>query len=109
MWNRHYASVFGIRDVTLLAIYSHMISSFLYLPDYPLGHMIAAQIEEHLAQAKSLGAEFERMARYGSVTPDLWMKNATGEGVSPRALLAAAEKALAALPPSPAKASAGPR
>ena len=32
------------------AIYSHMISSFLYLPDYPLGHLIAFQIEEHLAR-----------------------------------------------------------
>ncbi|MFL5260949.1 MAG: hypothetical protein ACJ79L_00910 [Anaeromyxobacteraceae bacterium] len=99
VWNRHYAPIFGTRDVPLLAIYSHMVSSFLYLPDYPLGHVIAAQIEEHLAQAPSLGGEFERMARFGSVTPDLWMKNATGEGVSPRALLAAAGKALDALPP----------
>jgi hypothetical protein len=94
VWNRYYAPVLGARDVPLLAIYSHMVSSFLYLPDYPLGHMIAAQIEEHLATAKGLGAEFERMARFGAVTPDLWMKNATGEGVSPRALLAAAKRAL---------------
>ena len=100
IWNRHYAPVLGGRDTPLLAVYSHMVSAFLYLPDYPLGHLIAAQIEEHLRGAKSLGAEFERMARYGSVTPDLWMKNATGAPVGTVALLGAAERALADLEPA---------
>jgi hypothetical protein len=94
LWNRYYAPVLGGRDTPLLAIYSHMISDFLYLPDYPLGHLIAAQIEEHLRGAKSLGAEFERMARYGSVTPDLWMKHATGKPIGTAALLGAAARAL---------------
>ncbi len=98
VWNRHYAPIFGVRDVPLLAVYSHLISSFLYLPDYSIGHLVAAQIEEKLAGAAGLGAEFERMASYGAVTPDLWMRNATGEPVSTRALLAAAERALAAAP-----------
>jgi hypothetical protein len=48
VWNRHFAPVLGARDVVLLGIYSHMISSTLYLPDYPLGHLIEAQIEQHL-------------------------------------------------------------
>lgn len=94
LWNRWYAPVFGVRDVTLLAVYSHMISSFLYLPDYPLGHLIAAQIEEHLASTRALGPEFERMARFGSVTPDLWMEHATGKPVGAAALLGAAARAL---------------
>ena len=94
LWNRWYAPVLGSRDVPLLAVYSHLISSFLYLPDYPIGHLIASQIEEHLRGAKSLGTEFERMARYGAVTPDLWMKNATGAPVGTKALLGAAERAL---------------
>ena len=94
VWNRHYAPVLGGRDVVLPAVYSHMISSFLYLPDYPLGHMIAAQIEEHLQKKGPLGAEFERMASYGAVTPDLWMKNATGNPISAAPLLRAAEAAL---------------
>nr|WP_176064475.1 hypothetical protein [Anaeromyxobacter diazotrophicus] len=94
LWNRWYAPVFGVRDVPLLAIYSHMISSFLYLPDYPIGHLIAAQIEEHLAGAKALGPEFERMASFGSVTPDLWMVHATGKPVGTAALLGAAARAL---------------
>jgi len=96
VWNRHYAPVLGARDVPLLAVYSHMIANFLYLPDYPLGHLIAAQVEEKVSGAPALGPEFERMASFGAVTPDLWMRNATGEPVSTRALLSAAERALAA-------------
>jgi hypothetical protein len=94
-WNKYYAPIFGTKDALLLGIYSHMIDSFLYLPDYPVGHMIAAQIEEHMQKHGPLGAEFERMASFGNVTPDLWMKHATGEAVSPKALLRMAEAALA--------------
>ncbi len=95
VWNAHYAPIFGTRDSTLLAIYSHMIDGFLYLPDYPLGHLIAAQVEEKLRGAPALGPEFERMARLGRVAPDVWMRHATGEPVSAGALLRAAEAALA--------------
>ncbi len=100
LWNRWYAPVLGHRDVTLLAVYSHMISSFLYLPDYPLGHLIAAQLEAHMAALPpgALGAEVERITRFGAVVPDLWMKNAVGQPVSAQPLLDAAAAALAAQP-----------
>lgn len=94
MWNRYYAPVFGVRDIVLLGIYSHMIDSFMYLPDYPIGHMIAHQIEEQMNKAGSVGKEFERMVKLGRVSPDLWMENATGQRVGPEALLEAAERAL---------------
>jgi len=93
-WNKYYAPVFGKKDVVLLAIYSHMIDSFLYLPDYPIGHLIAFQVEEQMKKAGSIGPEFERMAKMGRVTPDLWMENATGKPVSADALLAATQAAL---------------
>jgi hypothetical protein len=93
-WNRYYAPVFGQRDVVLLGVYSHMIDSFLYLPDYPIGHMIAHQIEEQMKKAGSIGPEFERMARIGDVTPDLWMIEATGRPVGPEAMLEATNRAL---------------
>jgi hypothetical protein len=93
-WNRYYAPVLGAKDTPLLGIYSHMISYPLYLADYPLGHMIAFQIEEQVKKNGNLGPEFERMARFGCVTPDLWMVNATGSPVSPDPLLRAAEQAL---------------
>jgi len=94
IWNKFYAPVFKIKDVALLGIYSHMIDSFLYLPDYPLGHIISFQIDEHIKQTGNLGKEFERMATFGSVTPDVWMKHATGSPVSEKFLLGAAGKAL---------------
>ena len=97
IWNRYYAPVFGSHDVVLLAIYSHMIDSFLYLPDYPLGHMIAFQIERQMEKAGAIGPEFERMAKLGNIAPDLWMRQATGVPVGPEALLAETEKALAAV------------
>jgi hypothetical protein len=99
IWNKYYAPVFKKRDVVLLGIYSHMIDSYLYLPDYPIGHMIAFQIEEQMEKAGNIGSEFERMALVGSVVPDLWMKKATGAPVGPEALLAATRKALTEIAP----------
>jgi hypothetical protein len=94
IWNEHFAEIFHQRDVVLLGIYSHMIHSFLYLPDYPIGHLIALQVEEQMEKAGDLGGEFERMAKMGNVTPDLWMMNATGAPVGSEALLAATRHAL---------------
>lgn len=94
IWNCYYESVFGKKDVILLGVYSHMIDAFLYLPDYPIGHMIAYQIEGQMKKAGNIGREFERMAVVGRITPDLWMQNATGQPVGPEALLAATEQAL---------------
>jgi len=94
-WNRYYSPVFHKNDVVLLGVYSHMIDSFLYLPDYPIGHLIAFQIEEQMKKAGSIGPEFERMAKMGRVTPDLWMEKATGQPVGTEALLQAAKHALA--------------
>jgi hypothetical protein len=94
VWNKYYAPVIGKKDVVLLGIYSHMVDSFLYLPDYPIGHMIAFQLEEHMKKVGQMGPEFERVARLGRLAPDLWMKNATGAPVGPEALLAAAQHAL---------------
>jgi hypothetical protein len=107
IWNQYYAPVFKMKDVVLLSVYSHMIDSFLYLPDYPLGHMIAFQIEEQMRKAgesspggtasglTNIGPEFERMAKFGNVAPDLWMQHATGQPVGPQALLEATKRALA--------------
>src|SRR5437660_5546185 len=78
------AFVFQGRDLQLL----------LYLPDYSIGHLIAAQIEEQMKKAGAIGPEFERIAKMGDVTPDLWMENASGKPVGPDALLEATKWAL---------------
>ncbi|HPI38719.1 MAG TPA: hypothetical protein PK397_12315 [Ignavibacteriaceae bacterium] len=93
IWNKYYAPVFGVKDVVLLGIYSHMIHSFLYLPDYPVGHLIAHQIEEHLKSVKNFGEEIERITTLGNILPDIWMKSATGSTVGADALIESAKKA----------------
>jgi len=98
VWNRWYAPIFGVRDVPLLAVYSHMIDGAMYTPDYPLGHLIAFQVEEHFRTADApLGVEFERVALLGRLTPDAWMRRAVGAPLSAAPLLAATERALGAV------------
>jgi len=93
IWNRYYADVFGDKDQPILAIYSHMIDAALYLPDYPLGHIIAFQIHQHL-EGKNLGDEMERMCVTGNIIPQAWMQNAVNAKVSARPLLDAVDDAL---------------
>jgi hypothetical protein len=94
-WNRYYAPIFKTKDVTLLAVYSHLVSNGLYLPDYPLGHLIAFQVEDHFRkQPGPLGPEFERICQLGSITPDAWMRQAVGAPLSADPLLTATAKAL---------------
>jgi len=93
VWNKYYAGIFGVRDQVVLAAYSHMIDAALYLPDYPLGHLVEFQLESYLA-GKNLGQEMERMCQAGRLIPQLWMQNAVGAEISAAPLLAAAEAAL---------------
>lgn len=92
-WNRLFAPAFGLRDSTVLAVYSHMIENPLYLCDYPMGHLISFQIEDHL-EGKILGAEMGRMCRLGRLTPNEWMRQALGGELSATPLLAAVRKEL---------------
>ncbi|MCX7872352.1 MAG: hypothetical protein N2487_03620 [Verrucomicrobiae bacterium] len=94
VWNKYYADVIGKKDVELLAIYSHMFFTPLYLADYPVGHLISYQIEEKLKNVDSFGGEIEKIASFGNLTPNLWMINATGKPISVKPLLSATEKAI---------------
>jgi hypothetical protein len=93
IWNKYYAEVFAVKDQPILAIYSHMIDSALYLPDYPLGHIIGFQIGQYL-EDKNLGEEMERMCKLGNIIPQLWMQNAVGTKISIKPLLDAVDEAL---------------
>ena len=96
VWNRYFAPVFHVRDQEILAIYSHMIVYGLYLPDYPIGHIIAFQVADEL-RGDGFGSKFESVARQGRLTPDAWMKGAVGEPISTKALLSEARTALEAM------------
>jgi hypothetical protein len=97
MWNKYYAPYLGGKDIPLLGIYSHTITSPLYLFNYVLGHLIAFQMEEHVAgkDKATFAKEFERICRLGSILPDAWMKAATGKPVMTQPMLDATAKALA--------------
>ncbi len=93
IWNRYFAEVFGIRDQAILAVYSHMIASPMYLPNYAVGALIQFQIEQYLP-GKDFAREIERMYSIGKIIPQEWMKQALGSGISPDPMLAAAREAM---------------
>ncbi|MGM0496966.1 MAG: hypothetical protein ACQESJ_03550, partial [Bacteroidota bacterium] len=93
VWNKYYADVLGGEDSPILAIYSHMISSPLYLSAYPVGNLIHFQIEQHV-QGKNLAEEITRMLEQGKLTPQIWMEDAVGKELSNEPLLKASEEAL---------------
>jgi hypothetical protein len=95
-WDRYYAPLLGGKGSALLGIYSHTITSPLYLFNYVVGHAIAFQVEEHLAgkDKATFGKEFERICRLGNILPDLWMQQATGKPVTAKPLLDATARAL---------------
>lgn len=93
VWNKYYAPVFLEKDHPILAIYSHMIDYALYLPAYPLGHIIEFQIEKYL-EDKSFAEQLYRMLVQGRITPQIWMKNAIGSNISVQQLIQSAEDAL---------------
>lgn len=93
IWNEYYAPVLGEKDSPILAIYSHMINTPLYLANYPMGHLIELQLEEQL-RGKDFAAEVQRIYRMGRLAPQLWMKRATGSAVSVEPMLKAASEAV---------------
>lgn len=93
IWNKYYADVFGTKDETILAIYSHMIDSPLYLSAYPIGYLADFQIEQQIA-GKNFADEIIRIYSQGRLIPQLWMKGAVGSELSGEPTLKAAEKAL---------------
>lgn len=93
VWNKYYADVFGVKDEPILGIYSHMIDIPLYLPAYPVGHLIDFQIEKYL-EGKNLSTEVQRMLSSGNIAPQLWMKKAVGTEISGQALIDETEEAL---------------
>lgn len=93
IWNEFYAPVYGMKDQTILAIYSHMLNSPLYLSNYAFGNIIEFQLEQHLA-GKSFPTEINRIFKQGRLTPNQWMVEATGNDLSAEPLLNAAKEAL---------------
>ena len=93
VWNEYYAPIFGVKDQTILAIYSHMIDNPLYLSAYPIGYLIHFQIEKQV-EGKNFADEIMRIYSKGRITPQIWLKESFGEGLTNKPLLEATDKAL---------------
>jgi hypothetical protein len=93
VWNQYYADLFGMTDQTILAIYSHQINYPLYLPAYSIGHLITFQLNRYFRD-KDVAKEVERCFSMGRLTPDVWMKKATGSPVSVEPMLEAVREVI---------------
>ncbi len=91
IWNEFYAPVFGVKDQPILAIYSHMINSPIYLSNYAFGHLIQFQVEQYLKTA-DFAPEVERLFKIGSITPNAWMQAGLGENISIVSIIEQAKK-----------------
>lgn len=99
VWNMYFEPVLGTHDSPILAIYSHMVNSPMYLPNYPFGHIVEYQLEEHFSRLPDpdvLGPEIERIWKIGRLTPQAWMNEAVGSDVSIDPILKAVDRILAA-------------
>ena len=84
VWNTYYEPVLGEKDCVLLAIYSHMVNSPMYLPNYPIGHIVQFQLEQALAgkEGREWAETYERWYSLGRLTPQQWMKQAVNGELS---------------------------
>ena len=95
VWNAYYEPVLGEHDCILLGVYSHMVNAPMYLPNYPLGHIVQYQLEEHLAKCRmqtEFAAEYSRIYRLGRLTPKEWLIQAVGEAPTIEPILRAVDR-----------------
>ena len=78
VWNTYFADAFGVKDEPILAIYSHMVNSPLYLSAYSFGALIEFQLGQYM-KGKNFGTQVERIWSQGRLTPQVWMNHAVGE------------------------------
>jgi oligoendopeptidase F len=93
IWNLYFAPVFGVNDSPILAVYSHMVNSPLYLANYSYGQIVQFQLEEYL-RGKKLSDEIDRIFSQGKLTPQQWMAGAVGSKISAQPILNALEEVL---------------
>ena len=93
VWNEFFADIYGVRDVPILSVYNHFLNGSLYLHSYALGNVILMQLEQYFG-GRDFPKEMVRMCSIGRLTPDQWMKKATGEPLSSEPMLRAVRRAL---------------
>lgn len=97
VWNKYYQPILGEKNSPILACYSHMVDAPMYLPNYPLGHIIEFQLEEHFAKfndPSEFANEIMRIYKLGRLTPNHWMTQAVGSKPSTTPILNAVSEIL---------------
>jgi hypothetical protein len=92
-WNKYFAPVIGVKDSPILAVYSHMVDSPLYLANYSYGQIVQFQLEGFL-KGKEFPKEIDRIFSQGRLTPQQWMVGAVGTKISTKPLLDALDEVL---------------
>ncbi len=94
IWNKYYSSVFGgTKDQHILSIYNHFITGSLYLYNYFIGDLTMYQLYNAFVPG-DLAEGLKKACAEGQTLPELWMENATGEGISLDPLLKNAREAI---------------
>lgn len=96
VWNKYYYPIFGVKDSPILAIYSHIITSPLYLANYPVGHIIEFQVEQFVKD-KHFANEITRMLELGRLTPQEWLRQALNSELSTKGNIVEIKKAIKAI------------
>ncbi len=81
VWNNYYASCFGVKDETVLAVYSAYDRLSVIPFGYAFGQIIEFQLENYL-QGKDFATEVDRIFSLGKLTPAQWMYQATGDALT---------------------------
>lgn len=94
VWNEYYRPILGEDNGVLLAIYSHMVNSPMYLPNYPIGHIVEFQLEEQLTgtSGRAWADKYLRWYRLGRLTPQAWMREAVNGELSVQPVLRAVKE-----------------
>ena len=70
-----------------------MIDSPLYLPNYPVGHLIDFQLAQRF-KGKNFANEAIRIYSAGKLIPQEWMKHAVGSEISIKPMIEATDAAI---------------
>ena len=66
-----------------------MVNSPMYLPNYPIGHIVQFQLEQFFADKtdRQWAEQYQRCYRLGRLTPEEWLRQATGSTLSVEPIL----------------------
>ncbi|MCB0328628.1 MAG: hypothetical protein KDD70_03160 [Bdellovibrionales bacterium] len=93
IWNKYYAPILGRENSPILACYTHLLYTPLYVPHYLIGQLLSFLIDSHL-EGKDFGHELERMSSIGKLPFLIWVQKAIGAEFNPDPLFLEVDRVL---------------